>query len=363
MKINTLTLRNFRNIDATTIRFNDGLNLIVGNNGQGKTNLVESVVFLSSGRSFRVQDDSVLIQNNEFFTKIHAQILKNDNENILEIVISNDGKYLKINNKVLKKLSEFIGLFNVVLFEPNDLNFFSQTPRLRRKDVDYELGKISEGYLKQLSLVMRLLNERNSYLKHSKIDDDFLDILTQKLVSASIPILKIRHEFVLRLQKRMIPLYKKLTESNDSISLEYRSCVSMSEPSLEAALLAKMNESRKRDLDLKMTHVGIHREDFIFKINKVPVVNIASQGQRRLLMIVFKLAIVELIYERNKEFPVLCLDDLFSELDEKRRQLVLEAIHEDVQVFITTTDMSFVETERNLKILRVSSGNIVEEVV
>lgn len=354
MKIHNLRLRQFRNLNKISLEFHKGLNIIVGDNGQGKTNLVESLVFLSSGRSFRVSDDQLLIQRDESFASIDAQL---DSSNHLRVVISDKGKHMQINKNVIRRLSDFMGQCNVVLFSPDDLNFISDTPRRRRHDIDLELGKISSQYINDLSSYNKVLSERNAHLKSFSIDEDYLEILTQQLIKNEIPIIQTRSKFTKDIISYINKTYRLLTESNDSVSLEYKSPLS-NDGDLEEGLRHRMKESLQRDIDTRMTNVGIHRDDFIFKINDEPVLHVASQGQRRMLMIAYKLALITLIHEQQAYYPILCLDDLFSELDSGRRENVLKMLPEAMQVFITTTDIDFIKTDREHFVFEVVDGAV-----
>lgn len=362
MRINSLTLRKYRNIDFCELNFQKNLNIFVGNNGQGKTNVIESIVYLSSARSFRVSDDKVLIQHNEPFCEISARVTRLQDQSNIRFVLSDSGKYLTINGLVSKKLSSIMGLCNVVLFNPDDLNFFTFAPRKRRREIDYEMGKLSHNYVDLLLNANKLLNERNAYLKQSQVDEDYLAVITTELIKVSSIIMKQRFEFTKQIQVLVTKFYQFLSDCNDEITFEYRGPVSVGE-STEMELLQKMHESLQRDRDFRLTHVGIHRDDFIFKINGIAVVDVSSQGQRRMLILAYKFALVELIYEKRNFYPILCLDDLFSELDEMRRSRIMELLHEDMQVFISTTDLSFINTHRSRDVYRFNEGNIQKEVI
>lgn len=361
MKVKNLELKQFRNISNLNLSFNKNINVFVGDNGQGKTNIIESLVYLSSGRSFRVSSDEYLIQYSNEFLSVIADIEDQNNTQNLKVVLSSAGKYLQVNQQPLKKMTEFIGRCNVVLFNPEDINFYSNSPRKRRREIDFELGKMSKRYLNQLSLSNKLLSERNAYLKNKNVDQDYLEILTEKLVDASILIIEMRAKFVHALNPIINHYYHLLSDSKDQIVLHYKAPISL-EGDLKGQLLSKMQDSFQRDCDFKVTQNGIHRDDFIFMINDIPVVNVSSQGQKRMLIIAFKLAIVELIFQSRKTYPILCLDDLFSELDNVRRERVLNVLHEEMQVFITTTDLDYVKSKRDKSVFKVVSGN-VEEVI
>lgn len=169
MRISSIKLRQFRNISSLELNFDKNLNVFIGDNGQGKTNFIESIVYLSSGRSFRLQNDLGLIKANSKFAEVSADITKKSENTHLRAVISEEGKYFQVNHQSLGLMSDFIGNLNVVLFNPDDLQFFSSTPRKRRREIDFELGKISKKYMDHLSLASKLLSERNAYLKTNNI--------------------------------------------------------------------------------------------------------------------------------------------------------------------------------------------------
>lgn len=361
MRINSLVLKQFRNIQSCELVFENNLNVLAGNNGQGKTNVIEAVVFLSSCRSFRTSDDSLLIKKGSTFGKIEARVdNKTQDNNQLKVVISESGKYLSVNQAVLGKLSEFIGHCNVVLFNPDDVYFFSQAPRKRRREIDFELGKLNSAYLTRLSLVMKLLNERNACLKAKEVDRELLQVITQQLAQASVLIIEARQKLVDQLEPRINSYYQLLSESRDVVTLDYEGCVPISDTTAEH-LIRRMEDSRKRDLDTRASNVGIHRDDFVFKLNDVAVNGSLSQGQKRMLILAYKLALVDLIHEQDGQYPILCLDDLFSELDTQRRRTVLELINEDIQVFISTTDIEFIETKRSISCYWVDNGIVRKE--
>lgn len=356
MKLKSLNLINFRNIKEASLQFNDHLNIFIGKNGQGKTNVIESIVFLSSGRSFRVLDDKVMIRSNEDFAKIDG-IVGSDS---LSIVLSDEGKYLRHNNRVLNRLSEFIGLCNVVLFNPDDLQFFNQAPRRRRREIDFELGKSSNEYVLNLSKVNALISERNAFLKSNTDDTSFLDVIDDQIVMYSKLVMEKRFEFIVGLSKRINKVYRDISNDDVSVELEYVGPVVMDENFVES-LKKRIYDSRSRDIQFKSTHIGIHRDDYIFKINGKPVVHVMSQGQRRILMVAYKIGVIEWFIEEMNQVPIFCMDDLFSELDSNKREAILKYLNPLVQVFITTTDIEFIKTHKDRYIYSVNDGVISKE--
>lgn len=362
MKIDRIKIRQFRNIEKAELSFEKDINVLIGNNGQGKTNFIEALVYLSSGRSFRLQNDINLVQKEKDFAEVEAILNKSEKEIKLRAVISEKGKYFQVDEQSLELMSDFVGYCNVVLFNPDDLQFFTTTPTKRRREIDFELGKISHKYMGHLSLASKYLSERNAYLKIDSIDHDYLNIISNQLIDESTYIIKLRHAFIKKLEPIISEKYQYLSESDADITIEYKSAINDID-NIKNELEEKMKASMKRDLDFKLTHVGIHRDDYIFRLNNLPVSDMASQGQKRMIILAYKLALVELISSSQSEYPILCLDDLFSELDKTRREKVILGLDKGMQVFITSTDRQFIVENDNVEIFNVIKGNINEEVM
>lgn len=361
MKIKSISLRNFRNIETLDLQFHDHLNIFVGDNGQGKTNLIESLVFLSSGRSFRVNKDIIMIQDEKEYSKINAEIIDDTKADNISIVLSDKGKYLTHNQRNITKLSEFIGLCNVVLFNPDDIQFYTQAPRKRRKDIDYELGKSAQSYIQNLVSVNNLIQDRNAFLKQTKEDKIYLDVLDKQIVDLSVYIIEKRKKFTEYISKKSEHYYQIFTSTKDKIQFDYEAPIDLDEPDYGLALSFRMKDSLRRDTEFKLTHVGIHRDDYVFKVNNTPIINVMSQGQRRTLMIAYKLAVIDWFIETNDSIPIFCMDDLFSELDSEKREKVLKNLNPKLQIFITTTDLNFINTDKDKYIFTVQNGTVTKE--
>lgn len=358
MKIDSLNLFHYRNIESIEMKCHPSINVLVGDNGQGKTNIVEALVYLSFGQSFRVSDDKLLIMNDEPFAKIDSKAVDGDE---LSIVISKEGKYITRNGAVLKRLSNLIGIMNVVLFQPDDLNFFTNAPRLRRREIDYELGKANHQTLQHLTRHRQLMSLRNSALKSESVDMDYISIIDEELIKISVDLIRWRSAFIQDLQERIYVYYKRLSHSDIDVSIVYQSVVDPSSDTLEQDLREKMTASLQRDLMFKMTHVGTHRDDYIFKMDGGDVAHRASQGQRRMLVLAYKFSLIDYFKEITGQTPILCLDDLYSELDQHKRNELLNWIPEDVQIFITTTDLAFIDPYIKGKIFNIDKGKLIRE--
>ena len=254
-------------------------------------------------------------------------------------------------------MTDFIGYCNVVLFSPDDISFFTTSRKVRRQAIDVELSKISKEYMNLLSEYSKILTERNALLKGESIDKVYFELVTQSLVDKMVPIIRQRISLIAYLEPQINKVYQYLTQSTSQIKINYVGPVNDLIDSNDQ-LNKKLSQSYSRDLFMKATQVGIHRDDYVFTIDGDLVGDVASQGQRRLLMVALKIAIVMLVKEKTGNYPILCLDDLFSELDSVRRQRVLKLLPESVQVFITTTDLSFIDTHRDIQIVMVKNGEI-----
>lgn len=360
MTINELSLRFFRNYTQQTISFSEGINILVGKNGQGKTNLIEAIVYLSSGRSFRVNEEVYLVQEGQAFASIHGTFHVNKKVKEIDAVIRKEGKYLRINQQVCKRVSEFVGQVNVVLFSPDDMNYFDGSPSIRRRSLDLDLGKMDSRYLELLSTYYALLKQRNTLLKQIKVDEALLDVLTEQMIDVSFFIIETRLRYIKQINQVIGEKYVLLSQTDQMIKVEYESPLGVlhATEGLKEALRAKMKASIKQDIKMKATTVGLHRDDVKFYMNDYEIVKFASQGQKRLTLLAFKLSLLDIIKETTGEFPILCLDDIFSELDQEKIDRCLAYIDPAIQVIITATDSHDITFIHNTTHYYVEQGQI-----
>ena len=337
MRVEKLWLRNYRNYENEEVIFNSHMNIITGKNAQGKTNLLESLVYLSLTRSHRIMDDSKLIMNQQDISKIGCEVSEEDKTR-LEIVLHPGGKTLFINKQPIQRSSEFIGKLNVVLFSPDDLNLFYDAPRTRRRIIDQEITKINKKYLYSLNHYRELLKDRNSLLKSNHIDESYLESLDEQMIKDEVVIINERKQFIQQMNKVINKIYQTLSEEKNNVQIKYDCCIDQ-DKDYETELKKLYEVNRKKDIETHVTNVGIHREDIEFMINEDEVIHIASQGQKRMIVLAFKLSLLQYIESNTKHKPVLLLDDVLSELDKNRQKKLLEMIQKDYQCFITTTDL------------------------
>lgn len=339
MRINEIRLNNFRNYGSLKMRFDKRINVLIGDNAQGKTNLLEAISFLSTVRSFRIKDETDLIKKDCDVARIEGLIMSPVGEKRLTVMIGQTGKSLLIHKNPVKRTSEFIGQCNAVLFTPADMDFFEAPPKVRRRMMDVELSKLSPAYMENLNQYAKMLKERNLYLKQERPDIEYLEVLSDRLVALQIPIIESRREFLDFITQRVSSLFCKFMEDDFKIDIKYES-ESDSHIDLAQQISLKMAASLKRDLALKITHVGIHRDDAKFTLNGFDVSSFASQGQKRMLILALKMAILEFIVSKIDTYPILLLDDVFSELDIKKKDKFAQLLPKDVQILITTTEIS-----------------------
>ena len=359
MIVKDIRIRNFRNYESAQLTLDPKMNLLTGHNAQGKTNLLECLVYLSLTRSFRVSEDRRLIHTDCDFARIGCTVTdENSRDCLLEAVIHSGGKNLAVNRMPIRKTSEFVGLLNTVLFSPDDLSIFLDSPRERRRLLDQEITKVSSGYLYALKNYRGLLKDRNALLKQYSVDSSYLEILDTRLIEQQVVILKERKQFIDAMNRWMPSYYRTLSGEESEASIRYHSCVKLSEEDLTGSLQEMYLNSRDKDLEFHSTNNGIHREDISFLLDGENVIHCASQGQKRMIMLGFKLAILRFIEEVSHKKAVFLLDDVLSELDQDRQRTLMSMIQEPYQCVITGTEIPAFLKTGSLKEFRIENGTI-----
>ena len=356
MKIKHLAVKNFRNYDLASFTFSDSTNVFIGKNAQGKTNLIEAIYLLSIAKSFRTRSNDEMIHFGKEYARIFGHVESKSVYRDLEMILFNEGKQAKINGAKCTKTSEFVGHFNVVVFTPDDLFFVKGSPKNRRRFMDIELSKISSLYLSYLNSYQHYLKERNQYLKKTifsqKKDDVYLSIITEQMVDVMIKIAHKRNEFIIKINKIANEVYKKIAGKDENIEIKYDTFFDTNTCTKEDLIeIYKKNEDR--DHKLTITNQGVHKDDLVILLNDKPAAQFASQGQQRSIVLAIKIALLEYIYQESGEYPVLLLDDVLSELDITRQNLLLNLVSSDIQTFITTTSIEGIEHEVIKKALKI----------
>ena len=349
MVLQNLYLRDYRNIDRLQLAFHPKLNIIIGPNGAGKTNILESLLVTSNTRSFRTNEDSDLITKSKEHCLIDVLADKQ-----YRVVISRLGKSLFINRDPISKTSDFIGRFNCVLFKPGDIELFSQSSRERRKLIDLEVGKVSKIYLKTLVDYNKLLKEKNCLLKSERIDENYLMTLDEMMAPLIYEIIKERLEFVTFINNLLSDAYFELSGEQHEIFITYK-------PSFDLnidTILSDLKVAHKRDLILHYTSIGPQREDITFKYDDFELTSVASQGQKRMVMIAFKMALIAYIESKTNEKPLVLLDDILSELDVANKERLLKKIPLIGQTIITGTDILNLNINYPCRVIAIEKGAI-----
>lgn len=367
MKLNKLQLKNYRNYQELFLEFPNSLNVFLGENAQGKTNLLESIYVLALTRSHRTNNEHELIGWQDDFAQIKGRISKGVGETELELLLTKKGRKSKVNHIEQKRLSSYIGQLNVILFAPEDLSLVKGSPQMRRRFIDMELGQISPMYLYDLAQYQKTLKQRNLYLKQlaekKQTDEIYLDILSEQLVEFGSKVLTNRLQFIKRLEHWSNELHTRITNQREHLEIEYVGSLPIEAESLEniqAIFQGELQKNRKRELFRGTTLVGPHRDDLRFLVNGQNVQTYGSQGQQRTTALSVKLAEIDLMKEETGEYPLLLLDDVMSELDDNRQVHLLETIEDKVQTFLTTTTLEHVKGKMTVHpdIFYVQQGQI-----
>ena len=358
MKITSLKVNNFRNYKKLVLDFNPSKNIIIGKNGMGKTNIVEAIYVLALTKSFRGSKDDVIIKYDEDITKVEGTIVDEYKQDYKIVISRDENKKVWINKKKIPKLVDYLSNINIVLFTVDDLKLVKDTPNTRRKLINIELSQFSNEYLKITTLYNKLLKQRNSYLKtlylNGNASREYLDIITSKLIEYGMKIYEYRYNFIEDISKYITDNYKKIT-GLDNLKLVYKSDF-MNKNLKEIEKLYKKNENR--DITTGMTNIGIHRDDYDFILDEKVLKDYGSEGEQKNAVIALKMAEIEIFKDKKNIIPILILDDLFSELDKTKINNIFKFIDNDIQTFITTTELTKLSKKlrENSKIFVVNDG-------
>ncbi|MBO4235772.1 MAG: DNA replication/repair protein RecF [Firmicutes bacterium] len=382
MFIRNIELKNFRNYESLTLDFDERINLILGDNAQGKTNLVEAIYVSSFGKSFRTSSDYKLIKFGEKEAFVKVEAAREDFNTEVEITIKAKGgfqteekniiptqkafntqKFVRKDKKNITKTADLLSNILIVVFSPEDLKIVKDEPEKRRKFINRELCQISLSYLDNLSNYKKALLQRNTYLKESSINPDLLDIWDIQLAKYGAAIIKLREKYIEKIARFSAEIHNGITGGEEKLEIKYDPNLSI-QPTVEdqeARFYEALKMSFDSDLRNRSTQVGPHRDDIAFFVNGVDMRAFGSQGQQRTCALSLKLAELSLIKEDTGENPILILDDVMSELDQKRQEYLIETLSEN-QLFITTTDLdsSLLAKLKDARVFHVTAGCISE---
>ncbi len=347
MFIKNIKVENFRNYENEVIEFNKNINIIYGNNAQGKTNILEAIFFSALGKSFRTSKEKQVIMKEKNFFKIHTEFKKKDREGTVDLFLG-DNKTISVNGVKLNKFSELLGNINIVIFSPEDINLLKDESAVRRKFLDMMISQLRKNYIYNLNNYKKNLEQKNNYLKQRNISDDMLDVYDEKLAEYSENVYQYRNEFIEKIKEKIKEIHSNITD--EEISIVYKTDCQTKEKCLE-----KLKKNREKDKYRGFSSVGCHRDDFKILINGDEVDIYGSQGQNRTAILSLKMAELEVINDEIGEYPILLLDDFMSELDQERITNFLKSI-KNIQVIITCTEKIDLENSTNFY---VNNGKIL----
>ncbi|MFD1362636.1 DNA replication/repair protein RecF [Lentibacillus salinarum] len=368
MNIEQLQLKNYRNYEKLAISFHDKINIIIGENAQGKTNLMEAIYVLAFSKSHRTPREKELIQWECDYAKIEGRITKRKQSFPLEIMLSTKGKKAKLNRIEQKKLSDYIGALNVVMFAPEHLSLVKGAPQTRRRFIDMELGQIQPTYIYHLGQYQKILKQRNHLLKQLQRreiqDKTMLHVLTEQMIEHAAILLERRFVFLDLLRQWAGPIHAGISHGTEKLGIRYAPTIEVSESTDKDKLVDIYThtffELQEKEIDRGTTLIGPHRDDIHFHVNAKNVQTYGSQGQQRTTALSVKLAEIELICNEVGEYPVLLLDDVLSELDDHRQSHLLNTIRGKVQTFVSTTNIDGIDqqTLHEAQLFRVDQGTV-----
>ncbi len=355
MFLRNIELNNFRNIIKVSLNFNKNINIFVGNNAQGKTNILESIYFLAITKSHRTNNELNLIRKSELYTKVSG-VFENDlkDTHLLSILLNNKGKKVVVDNVVQRKISNYLSRLNVIMFCPDDLEIIKGSPSIRRRFLNIELSQFRKDYLLLLKEYNLILKQRNEYLKqknNAKFDKTYFDVLTDKLIIKNIEIVKIRYDFIDKINEYLNKVFSEISNFGN-LTIQYKSFINkddLNDDNLKDLIKNRYDDLFTNEILQKTTLLGCHKDDFKMYLDGLDVTEFCSQGQQRLSILSLKLAEIEVFIKEKEIKPIILLDDIFSELDEVKKNNIIKHFKKDIQIFITTTDIKDINEELKKK--------------
>ncbi len=365
MHLKNIHITNFKNIKNAELNFSEKLNCFTGNNGSGKTNLLDALHYLSFTKSYFNTNDSLNVNNNETFFVLQGDFFRNENiEKIYCAFEKNKKKIVKRNDKAYKRFSDHIGLLPVVTVSPNDAQLITGNGEERRKYIDSVISQYDKEYLHELIKYNKILSQRNRLLKNyvtsSYFDSDTIEIYNNQLSESGTRIFKKRKKFIQDLIPIFSNYYETISNKNETVSLDYLSNLK------ETDFSELLNETLAKDKILGYTSKGIHRDDLELKINYFQLKKAGSQGQQKTFLIALKFAQFQFIKNVSKINPLLLLDDIFDKFDAQRVSEIIKLTNDNFgQIFLTDTNPERVkkiltEKNKNFKLFHTDKGNFSE---
>lgn len=360
MYLKNVEIVNFRNIKKVNIEFNKNVNIFIGKNAQGKTSILESIYSLAFTKSSKGILDDDLIQKGCLFFKIKGSLKLGNKTKKLEVLYANNDKKVKINDVLIARISDYISNMNVIMFTPDDLDIIKKSPLVRRNFINIELCQLYNKYLVSLNEYNKILKMRNEYMRkhYSNIDYNYLDILTSNLIDRAIIIYEYRDKYFNDINKYLDNIFYKIMKIKD-IRITYKKSIEFND---KEEFMTFYRDNYYSDIEKGATNYGPHKDDFSFYIGDDDLKFYGSQGMQRIAILSFKLAEINLFKEIKGYYPIVLLDDIFSEIDLERRKNLLRFIKSNIQFIITTTDINNISDRiiERASVFTVSDGQIVK---
>ena len=369
MILRKIKLVNFRNYKNFNISFQKNINIIIGDNAQGKTNILESIYTLALTKSYRTTNDSNLIRLNQEKFIIIGETKDEKVFKKLSLELYKGNKVAKINDNTINKISDYIGNLYVILSSPDDLQMIKGSPSERRNFLNIEISQLSSNYIKKYNEFNKILKMRNDYLKllytNSLCDYNYLDILTDNLINREVEIYIERNNFINRINEYITNIYKNITGIKD-LKIVYETNVEFNNfefDEIKNVLKEKYKKNQQREIAMGMTLYGPHRDDFTFTIEGNDIKIYGSQGQQKLAFIALKFSEIPIFEEKTGTKPIILLDDIFSELDKTKKNKLIQYIDNDYQVIITSNDTKDISKKilKDANIFKIQDGKIIEK--
>lgn len=341
MFFKSVELKNYRNYDLLKLKFTPTINIIVGKNGQGKTNILESLYYTGHLKSHRVSDDTILIKNNKKKFKILSKIQKNEFLDEIKIENTEYSRKIYLNNDEITKKSEYLELINIILFEPSNLELIKGAPNIRREFLNDAIININHNYYNILNDYNKLLKMRNEYLKSRRNDKEYLEVLDKYFIDKAMLIYQMRNKYINKINEFITNIFRDIMNI-DNLKIQYKSFynILLEQENPKEYFQNFLKENYEKEKNIGLTSEGPHKDDFVFLTDQINLKEYGSQGQQRAGVISLKFAEAEIIKKYKKTLPVLLLDDVFSELDGIRKNNLLKYLSSGSQVILTTTDIN-----------------------
>ena len=359
MFLKSISLHHFRNYLSQKVEFGRGINIFSGRNAQGKTNLLEAIYFLSTGRSFRTTRVTELIRHGSKALHINGLIERQGSVVNLSINYSENNKIAQINARRAARFQEIVGLLNVVIFAPDDIEIIKGPPLNRRRYLDIQIAQTNKNYIKKLYQYNQVVRQRNAVLRSRKLST--LDVWNDELVKHGVTIVLERKKTMRRLSPLARLAHRKIAEGKEELWIEYSSLVKGSEQAeMEESFRGLLRSRAEQEKKNGVTMVGPHRDEIIFTINGLDARSYASEGQRRSAVMALRLAQYEFVKSGGEEKPIVLIDDVTADLDPMRKRAFLPLLNEKGQIFAATaSDEKVFENQAGARLFTIEKGAVV----